>query len=248
MRSRNTFNYVLDTMALLATIGLVGTGMVVRWVLPPGSGGHGNGPGLALWGLGRHDWGDIHFWLAVATIGLLVGHVALHWRWVCFTTRRLVPAGNTPATALCHRRHHIYGAGFLLTTVLALAGFYLLAQASVQATWVNQSDEGASRSGRTAHVQVNQRESVKTAEELVRLSGPDERVHDNLGNSIHGSMTLQEVANKGHMAVDQLKELLGLPGDTPTDERMGRLGRRYRFTVSMVRELIQHHTEAGIAE
>ena len=38
-----------------------------------------------LWGLGRHDYGDIHFKLALAVITLMLLHIILHWSWVCTT-------------------------------------------------------------------------------------------------------------------------------------------------------------------
>jgi hypothetical protein len=33
--------------------------------------------------LGRHDYGTIHFWLAVAALVLLALHIVLHWSCVC---------------------------------------------------------------------------------------------------------------------------------------------------------------------
>jgi len=44
-------------------------------------GGEPEGP-LTLWGLGRHDWGEIHLWLATVMIVLVVVHIWLHWGWV----------------------------------------------------------------------------------------------------------------------------------------------------------------------
>ena len=77
---RQLLNFFVDLVALLAMLGMVATGLMIRYLLPPGSrGGHG----LTLWSLDRHEWGDIHFWLAVALLTLLVLHVALHWEWVC---------------------------------------------------------------------------------------------------------------------------------------------------------------------
>lgn len=57
---------------------LAGTGLLLAWRLPPGSRG---GRGLSVLGWGRHDWGDLHTWLAFAFLILIVVHLALHWRW-----------------------------------------------------------------------------------------------------------------------------------------------------------------------
>jgi hypothetical protein len=58
---------------------MVGTGVLLRWRLPPGS--HG-GRGLRFLGLGRHDWADVHVWLGYALVGLVGVHLALHWAWL----------------------------------------------------------------------------------------------------------------------------------------------------------------------
>jgi hypothetical protein len=61
------------------------------WVLPPGWGGGygrgfrgGRGPGEAkeLLGLARHEWGDVHFGLALLFVALMLVHIVLHWGWI----------------------------------------------------------------------------------------------------------------------------------------------------------------------
>lgn len=117
---RDTLNFVVDLLALFAMMGLIATGLVQRYLLPPGSRG---GRGLSLWGLGRHDWGDIHFWIAVALAALLVLHVALHWTWVCvLVTRWLRPAG-APAGAPSATRRNIAGLIFLVVLAALTAAF-----------------------------------------------------------------------------------------------------------------------------
>ena len=37
---------------------------------------------LLLWGLTRHQWGDIHFWLSLGFLGILFVHIVLHWQWI----------------------------------------------------------------------------------------------------------------------------------------------------------------------
>jgi hypothetical protein len=70
---------VLNLLLWLGLCGLAGTGLLLAWRLPPGSrGGHG----LELFGLGRHDWGDVHTWVAYFFIAMILAHLALHWRWL----------------------------------------------------------------------------------------------------------------------------------------------------------------------
>ena len=78
-------NFIVDLLLLTAT------GTIIEWVLPPGSGGgHGYGfrrgrdPGEVkdLLGLGQHDWGDIHFVLALLFLIVILVHLILHWTWI----------------------------------------------------------------------------------------------------------------------------------------------------------------------
>lgn len=77
---RQTLNFLIDALALIGLVFLIATGLFLRYILPPGS-----GTSLSVWGFTRHEWGDIHFWIAVFIITVVSIHLALHWRWiVCF--------------------------------------------------------------------------------------------------------------------------------------------------------------------
>jgi len=84
---RPTLNLIVDGLALTGFVFLAATGLIMHFVLPPGSGG---GPGghrvaITIWGLSRHQWGEIHFYIAVALLIVLSLHMFLHWRWVVST-------------------------------------------------------------------------------------------------------------------------------------------------------------------
>ena len=94
MFRRITVNFIIDLAAFLDLLGLIFTGFVIKYVLPPGSGGRGQelhgGQGAghikSLWSMTRHEWGDVHFYLSVVFIALMLVHLALHWTWIkcCF--------------------------------------------------------------------------------------------------------------------------------------------------------------------
>ncbi len=112
MTRRSTLNFLVDVLTLLAIFVMIVTGLVIRLVLPPGTGGrHGEG-GLLLWSRGRHDWGDMHFWASVVLGMLLVVHVALHCSWVCTTVRRSL--GGKDAGQFSAVKRNAYGIGFLV--------------------------------------------------------------------------------------------------------------------------------------
>jgi len=71
-------NFYVDLVTAIVFSAMVGTGISLRWYLPPGSRG---GEGLVWFGQGRHFYGDIHFWVAVSMLVLIIIHVWLHWSW-----------------------------------------------------------------------------------------------------------------------------------------------------------------------
>lgn len=143
-----TINFVTDVVTFLVVLAMAATGLLLKFVLPPGSQG---GQGMQLWGLTRHEWGDVHFWLSVSMGALFVVHVALHWNWVCVIVARWFPfesASPGPASA---RRRSAYGAGFLIAVTALLIGFVWAAGTSATRP-ATQSEHGGRgyRGGRNA--------------------------------------------------------------------------------------------------
>ena len=87
---RSSLNFIIDLVALLNLLGLASTGFIMKFILPPGTGGRGRllhgGPGgehiKQLWSMTRHEWGGIHFYLALLFVILMVLHIILHWGWL----------------------------------------------------------------------------------------------------------------------------------------------------------------------
>jgi hypothetical protein len=74
---RPNVNFVVDFTGFASFVLLTATGVLMRYVLPPGS-----GRSLTIWTLDRHGWGSIHFWIAIAFFAVLALHLLLHWRWI----------------------------------------------------------------------------------------------------------------------------------------------------------------------
>src|ERR1700758_5477050 len=70
---------VLDLALYLVACTLTGTGLLLACRLPPGQ---GPGERILFLGYGRHEWGDIHTWLAYVAIFLVVVHLLLNWQWL----------------------------------------------------------------------------------------------------------------------------------------------------------------------
>jgi len=75
--SRNIINIIVDVAAALLFLGMIATGYILRFTLPPGS-----NRAFSLWGLTRHQYGDVHFWISFGLLAVLVIHLMLHWKWI----------------------------------------------------------------------------------------------------------------------------------------------------------------------
>jgi hypothetical protein len=74
---RPNVNFSVDCFGFAGFVLLTATGVLMRYVLPPGS-----GHSTTIWTLDRHEWGSIHFWIAIAFLAVLAFHLFLHWRWI----------------------------------------------------------------------------------------------------------------------------------------------------------------------
>ena len=76
---KNSLMRATNLILYLSFCALLGTGSLLTWKLVPGSRG---GRGLQVLDMGRHDWGDIHFWCGVAFLVATVVHLLLNWQWL----------------------------------------------------------------------------------------------------------------------------------------------------------------------
>lgn len=85
-------NLHVDAIAAVLMVAMVATGYILRFPLPPGT-----NKSLSLWGLTRHQWGQIHFWFSLALLVLIVVHVCLHWQWIVVSAKRRFGGTATPS-------------------------------------------------------------------------------------------------------------------------------------------------------
>lgn len=211
--NRTRLNFIVDAVTLVGFVFLVGTGFLLRWSLPPGSGGlhsHAGGTVKSVWGLTRHEWGDIHFWISVTVLVLLAFHVVLHWRWIVAVTRGKKSEGSGMR---------------LLTGALASAALLVVAVAPIM-TGVEVS-EGSGRE----RPDVTDHETAK--------SGSGNEVEPEGGqHHIRGNWTLRQIEDDTGVPVAYLANKLNLPASVNPDERLGRLRRAFGFELHDVRQVV----------
>jgi Domain of unknown function (DUF4405) len=81
-RGKKTWKRMLDLVDLalyLVACVTAGTGLLLAYRLPHGA---GNASRVVFLGYGRHEWGDVHEWIAYLGIILVVVHLVLTWQWL----------------------------------------------------------------------------------------------------------------------------------------------------------------------
>ncbi len=226
MIRRNTLNFLIDVVTLLVMLGVVTTGLLLRWVLPPGSRG---GAGRTLWSWGRHDFGDLHFYLVLGMLAILLVHLALHWNWACVTARKWFlrdPAGVSRPVGWIRQA---WGVLVLALIVSFVSGFIALAMNQV--TLSAGDREHAVRAGAVAH---------DLAGSSGRRHGPSGRV---AGDMLRGSMTLAEAAAASGMELEDVRARLGLSASVSANDRLGSVARDHGLTMADVRERLARAAE-----
>ena len=68
------------------------SGFVIWLILPRGALDYNNmidSLGRTFWGLQRNVWVDIHAWVAIMALAIIIIHLILNWRWI-YTTIKLI--------------------------------------------------------------------------------------------------------------------------------------------------------------
>jgi hypothetical protein len=101
MRNKGALLFWTDVINAALMLGLIGTGVVIKWVLPAGSGGGraGGHRGASVFSLMRHDWGEVHFGIAAALVLGIVVHLLLHAGWIAAGCRKFLHLGRKASGA-----------------------------------------------------------------------------------------------------------------------------------------------------
>ncbi len=91
---KRSLNFWINAVIYLLLAFLLFSGLLMKYTMPPGIGER-----LNLLGIGRHDWGTWHFWIAVALLVGVALHLYLHWVWIRQTTPRYWSKAWIPVVA-----------------------------------------------------------------------------------------------------------------------------------------------------
>lgn len=96
---------IADLLSFISLSSLISTGILLKFTLPPKNGG------ASVWGLTRHDWGDVHFYIALIFLVIISLHLFLHLSFI----KKVITGG-----ASREHKYRIAIGAFSLVVLIAL--------------------------------------------------------------------------------------------------------------------------------
>ena len=317
---KSDWQYLVDTLLFVCMVGIAFIGILLGFILA-------EGPTVResekyFMGLHRHQWGDIHLYLSLAFIGLVILHLALSWSWIkgkaqalfkkswhraialtvlgacllifvfwVFTPKYSLVYENYGRGAGARSRNGFMPEDFIdrsegyviitgnmtISEVEQLTGIpgdtlirelglptntspdetlgqlrkkygFTLVQARDAVTAILRQDERASKrtqvNEKLPHLNTETSPARRSIDETPREHEEEPKLtrgrleEDQSGILITGRMTLFDIEKETGIGAREITDTLGLPHNTSLDMSLGRLRRRYGFTMQEVREVI----------
>jgi hypothetical protein len=221
---RQRLNFLIDVVTLVVMWAMLTSGLLIRYVLPPGT-----GRWLAVGGMNRHEWGDIHFYLALLLCAILLTHVSLHWQWVCTTARRLFSTSEPNGHLRLRAWRMVWGTALMV--VLASGTTFTLWQANRMVA-SNENLPGGGAGGRALGRGLHGRAAA----------APNGRTSTLEGHGIQARNALCEESHAGvrHHADSPSAQCRRTGSQAPCpEEPIGRCGPRQGFDLTDPRPPVQ---------
>jgi hypothetical protein len=117
--NKTKWNFIIDSLMFLCMTAIAGIGLLMKYILIPGKERwevYGRNVDLYWFGMDRHDWGMIHFIIALTLLTLLVLHIILHWKTILNIFCKLI--GNAGKRKIIAWIFIVLSAVFLIFPVL----------------------------------------------------------------------------------------------------------------------------------
>lgn len=209
--SRPNWNYVVDVVMFSLMGTMIFIGVLMGFFLA--SGPVVDEGSKYVWGLHRHQWGDIHMILSFVFVAFFILHLLLHWSWIKGATKKLLRSPSALAVIL------------LLPALLILLAWSFSEKDSP--AYAEFGHRAGARMGRTVELPP-----APPVEEVAAGKKQPKKVE------INGRMSLADVEKATGISAKKIAQGLGLPQDAPLDQNLGQLRRRYNFEMQQVRDLV----------
>ncbi len=246
LNDRSKLNMSIDILMLLVLMAMAGIGFLIKYVLVSGeqrNAIYGENVNLHFLGLDRHEWGTIHLIASILFLVLIILHIILHWKMILCIVKRMIPQKFS--------RYIFASFVFALSIILFLFAFIIQPkQVYHENIFRNRTsqdfngDEVSEEKLETVELAVSTEKTPTNKNEknhLVNKSGAKEKQRKNKDDidayDVQGAQTLNFVSSKYNVPSSYICKELSIPTHLTT-QRLGRLRKRYGFTMSDVSRVI----------
>lgn len=231
---KTSWKYLVDVVMFLVIIGIILVGLLLAFVIKEGPTVQANGKYFL--GLHRHQWGNIHLFLSLIFSGTLVIHLILEWSWIKGKTKMLFKRAWRPVLGA------IAAAALLIPLgIWALTTKYALEYAESGIRYMDQRSQNT--------YTIPDKEETPHQDQASPVSEHEPELPSRHLESEHatfvvtGQMTLRQVEQKTGIPASRILARMGLPANLSRRDTLGRLKRRYRFTLLEMRSAIEELME-----
>jgi hypothetical protein len=152
--------------------------------------------------MGRHDYGDIHFYLALVLVGLMLIHVWLHWSWVYATVNKLLGTQSTS-----NFRSAIYGIILLVIIAGLTIGGQFWAKSQVKQT-PGTSEQVKSGHGPVSFAHISGQTTLAQAARIGGIPVEELILQLRLPADVDVSERLGRLRRRYGFEIDKVREIL----------------------------------------
>ena len=193
---RKNLNFIIDSIAFVILMVMTSTGLLMRYYLPPGLCDKRH----TMLGLQRHEWGDLHFWLAIAFFSLMALHIFLHWRWIVGVVKGKPGEGSGLRAVM-----GIFG--LVMVVVLSAAPFFFP---------VKVAEVPGYSASELASVPVNASMTLGEAAKASEVPLDDLMMELDIPETVSPERKLEDVCGEYGFSMDEVREvILQLKGIKP---------------------------------
>ena len=240
---KTSWKYLVDTLLFISVTGIAFIGILMAFFLAEGPTSIARESEKYFLGLHRHQWGNIHLYLSLAFIVFLVIHLILEWSWIKGKTRQLFKKAWVPILV------------FIVALSLIVPFIFWFATPKYPTNYDEYGKRSGDRLGRQQKltvgnmaVQLNKKITGSDQENPILKNEAEHQEENKLvrgrmeedtsGILITGQMTLNEIEELTGISAAEILKSMGLPANTSKKEALGRLRRRYGFTLQKLRDVV----------
>jgi len=206
------WQFLVDTLLFICMFGIALIGILLAFFIPEGPSAQPSSKYFL--NLHRHQWGNIHLYLSLTFICLIIIHLTLDWKWI-----------KSKAVKIFKKRWKTALISTILVSIFVVFIFWLFYPKEPGA--YEEYGRGEGRGGGRAYSQGTDLAQRK-----------DLGAQDSSTVTITGTMTLLDLEKASGIPVSRIAEVLGLPSNVSEKETLGRLRKKYGFTMIELRDAL----------